>query len=241
MTLSKTWDVLRPGIESRSGTNISRCGCEAGSCGKNRDGDFGTPDRCVPADGRTLPGRVTNDTEPHLRGILSFVTGVTCFLYTKSAYSFQIYRAVVGFMGERTMCNANYRGLYLASAAISLLLAWAYCGFYPLGMQYEYFPPQEGTLLNDVMRYIALPLTLLVMIGGALAAGNALAIDSTASENERKVFAFCAAPGMLWILGAGLGFESAAQGSPINSIAILALMAFLSAVILLRVKRLGII
>lgn len=92
----------------------------------------------------------------------------------------------------------NRRIAFVASAIVSALLFWLYYGFYPLGTGSGIFPPAEGTLLNDVMRLVAIPLTLLLIVGGGIAVASALS-DHAADDRRRTVLAIVTPFGIPWV------------------------------------------
>jgi len=60
------------------------------------------------------------------------------------------------------------------------------------------FPPAEGTMLNAVMRVIAVPLALLLIVGGGIAAAVAL-FDYPINERRRTALAIIAPLGIPWV------------------------------------------
>jgi len=96
------------------------------------------------------------------------------------------------------MSLKNRRIAFAISLITSLGLFWLYTGFYPLGTGYGVFPPAEGTMLNAVMRVIAVPLALLLIVGGGIAAAVAL-FDYPINERRRTALAIIAPLGIPWV------------------------------------------
>lgn len=94
------------------------------------------------------------------------------------------------------LISRDYRRVFMTSALISAALLWLYTGLAPVGTSGGIFPPAQGTLLNEVMRIIALPLAVLIIAGGGVAALSALKAQE---EGNDLMFAITAPPGILWV------------------------------------------
>ena len=76
------------------------------------------------------------------------------------------------------------RRAFFFSLAVSLFTAWFYFGFPPLTQ--GVLPMNEGTLVNTLIKIVAIPLTLAIIAGGGLAAAYALGIATDRRRNSRR-------------------------------------------------------
>lgn len=91
----------------------------------------------------------------------------------------------------------------MISAVLSLLLFSLVTATYPLAA-FKLMPPAQGTLANEILRFVGVPLILIVMVGGGLAAARALSEPTT--DAERMVVAIAFPPGVLWVFFAVCAF-----------------------------------
>jgi hypothetical protein len=94
------------------------------------------------------------------------------------------------------------------AAAVSTVVSLAIFQLWVGISNYGIFPPAEGSMLNDVMRIVAIPFVLLVIVGGGLAAAYALSTDAL-SDRQRLWVVLTAPPGILWISAFGWGLGGA--------------------------------
>jgi hypothetical protein len=96
---------------------------------------------------------------------------------------------------------ANTRRTFVLSLGASLLIVWLYFGFPPLG--HGFLPATDGSALNALVKFIAMPLTLAIVAGGGLAAATSLAsateVEAT-REVERRKLARLAPAGIVWVV-----------------------------------------
>jgi hypothetical protein len=93
----------------------------------------------------------------------------------------------------------NTRWTWVLSLGASLLMVWLYFGFPPLG--HGFLPAPDGSVLNTVVKMVAIPLTLAILAGGGLAAAGSLASGTEATgEGERHKLALLAPAGVVWIV-----------------------------------------
>jgi hypothetical protein len=93
------------------------------------------------------------------------------------------------------------RRAFFLSLAVSLFTAWFYFGFPPLTQ--GILPMNEGTLVNTLIKIVAIPLTLAIIAGGGLAAAYALAIATDLGEipdAERRKLALAVPAGIVWVV-----------------------------------------
>lgn len=93
----------------------------------------------------------------------------------------------------------NTRRNFAVSLAVSMLAVWLYFGCPPLSPT----PLAEGSLSNILAKIVAIPLTLVILGGGGLAAASALgdvADKATPTEARRRLLALTAPPGITWIV-----------------------------------------
>ena len=95
----------------------------------------------------------------------------------------------------------NTRRTFVLSLAASLLMVWLYFGLPPLGN--GLLPAPDGSALNALIKFVAIPLTLAIIAGGGLAAASALAsapeVEAT-REAERRWIAPTAPAGIVWVV-----------------------------------------
>jgi hypothetical protein len=94
----------------------------------------------------------------------------------------------------------NMARTFALSLATSLALVWLYFGLDPLAS--ATLPAPEGSVLNGLMKIVAIPLTLLIVVGGGLAACAALddVADAAGRVAQVRKIALCAPAGIVWIV-----------------------------------------
>ena len=96
---------------------------------------------------------------------------------------------------------ANTRRAFVLSLGLSLFTVWFYFGFPPLG--HAVLPAADGSALNTVIKFVAIPLTLAILAGGGLAAAASLAstaeVEAT-RQTERRKLALLAPAGSAWVV-----------------------------------------
>src|ERR1700682_6504901 len=95
---------------------------------------------------------------------------------------------------------SSLRATFWLSLIGSLGLVWLYFGFYPVGS--SFLPAEDGTFVNTLMKIVAIPLVLAIIVGGGLAVARLSGIDPDDRlelEQNRRDFAMYGPPALVWI------------------------------------------